>query len=83
MQQEADRLAAMQRALSQNSNHNRPKSPFTVKKTVFAQFKQDTEDLTDKCFEFDWQCSKIDKLIKAVVEKEKVYKYLKKKYWIM
>jgi hypothetical protein len=33
-----------------------------------------------QCFDFDWKCSKIEKIVKNPKEKEKIYNYLCKNY---
>lgn len=61
----------------------RPKSPWTLPKSLFAGYKFDTEEHLALCFDFDWRCSKIERLIKAVKDKERIYAYLKKNYRAM
>jgi hypothetical protein len=60
----------------------RPKSAWTIPKSVFAQYQWDTDEHLNKCFEMDWNCSKIEKLIRSKNEKEKikVKNYLKQHY---
>jgi len=40
------------------------KTPWDFYKSVFAPYKRDTNEILMKCFEFDWECSKIPKIIK-------------------
>jgi hypothetical protein len=61
----------------------RPKSPWTFEKSIFFPYKFDTEEILARCFDYDWRCSKIDKMIKSVKDKEKIYNYLNKNYRAM
>jgi len=61
----------------------RPKSPWTLPKSLFAAYKFDTDEHLANCFDFDWRCSKIDRMVKAVKDKEKIYAYLKNNYRAM
>lgn len=40
------------------------KEPWDFKKSVFAPYYPDSDTLLNSCFEFDWECSKISKVIK-------------------
>lgn len=42
----------------------RPKTPWDFNKSIFAAYKQDNEDLLNKCFEADWESSRIPKIAK-------------------
>jgi hypothetical protein len=46
----------------------RPKSPWNVSKSVFKTFQDDTPTLLGRCFEFDWACSKLPKMIRNCSE---------------
>lgn len=61
----------------------RPKSPWTLPKSIFASYKYDTDEHLANCFDFDWRCSKIDRMIKSVKDKEQIYNYLKSNYRAM
>lgn len=61
----------------------RPKTPWTLEKSIFATYKYDTDEHLAHCFDFDWKCSKIEKMIKSVKDKENIYKYLKSNYRCM
>jgi hypothetical protein len=41
----------------------KPQTPWNLSKSVFNTFVQDTEVLMDKCFDFDWRCSRIEKIL--------------------
>jgi len=58
----------------------RPKSPWTFAKSIFAKYQLDTDEHLAKCFDFDWSCSKLDKILKNSTEKAAVYSYLKSNY---
>lgn len=49
-------------------------------KSIFAPYKPDTQKMLDKCFEIDWESSKIPKLIKGAGQDEAVKAYLKSIY---
>lgn len=55
---------------------------WSVAKSVFATFKQDTEDVTASCFEYDYRCSRIERILKQASkeEKEKIFNYLRDNY---
>ena len=55
----------------------REKTAWDIKKSVFKDYVADNELILSKCFEFDWNCSKLPKLIKDEKEREKVKSYLK------
>ena len=61
----------------------RPKSPWDVSKSVFKTYQDDTDALLTRCFEFDWNCSKIPKMISNYHEYEKIKKFLKTNYRAM
>lgn len=42
----------------------RPKSPWNFSKSLFASRPQDTDELMHECFDYDWNCSKIEKILK-------------------
>jgi hypothetical protein len=56
------------------------KTPWDFFKSVFKDYKPDNEGLLVDCFEFDWQCSKILKIIKNEEEQNKIKEYLKSIY---
>ena len=58
----------------------RPKSPWCFEKSIFAPYKYDTDELLARCFYFDWKCSKIEKMIKSVKDKEKMFSEAKASY---
>lgn len=59
------------------------KTPWDFFKSVFKDYKPDTHALLDECFEFDWSCSKIEKIIKGEEEIMKCKAYLKSVYKYM
>lgn len=60
----------------------RPKSPWSLAKSFFAQYQADTEELMTQCFDFDWNTSKIEKLAKQFSkdQRDRAYAYLNKNY---
>lgn len=61
----------------------RPKTPWSFPISLFAQYRQDTDAHLANCFDFDWRCSKIDKLIKAAKDKDAIYVFLRDNYKAM
>lgn len=61
----------------------RPKTPWDVSRSVFRTYQDDTEHLLNKCFEFDWACSKITRFIRQYDIWKEVKKYLKQYYRVM
>ena len=59
---------------------DRIKTPWDFFKSVFKDYKPDNEVLLDACFEFDWECSKIPKIIKSPDELKMLKKFMRSKY---
>jgi hypothetical protein len=38
---------------------------WTLEKSIFATFKQDTDELVDQCFDYDYKCSRIERIMKV------------------
>lgn len=55
---------------------------WSLKNSLFANFKQDTQDLCRQCFEFDWKMSKIESMLKNVTpgQKSSIYGFLRSNY---
>mmetsp|Transcript_6029 Transcript_6029/g.5632 ORF Transcript_6029/g.5632 Transcript_6029/m.5632 type:complete len:199 (-) Transcript_6029:158-754(-) len=58
----------------------RIKTPWDFFKSVFKDYKPDTPKILDECFEFDWNCSKITKLVKNGDDQTEVKKLLRSLY---
>ena len=58
----------------------RLKTPWDFFNSVFKNYKPDNNKLIAQCFEYDWSCCKIPKLIKNEEELEEVKSFLKSKY---
>ncbi|CAI2365652.1 unnamed protein product [Moneuplotes crassus] len=58
----------------------RIKTPWDFFKSVFKDYKPDTPTLLEGCFEYDWKCSKITKLVKNEEDQAEVKKILKSHY---
>jgi hypothetical protein len=56
------------------------KEPWDFKKSVFASYQQDTEQILLSCFEFDWECSKISKIVKSSQDLGQVKTFLRDNY---
>lgn len=42
----------------------RVKTPWDFMNSVFAKYKPDTERILNECFQFDWEKTRIEKLLK-------------------
>lgn len=58
----------------------RLRTPWDFFKSVFSPYKADDQKLLNSCFEFDWENTKIYKIIKNETELKEVKDYLKKNY---
>lgn len=56
------------------------KTPWDFYKSIFKDYKPDTESLLDNCFEVDWGLTKCEKLIKSEEEAAAVKAYMKSVY---
>ena len=56
------------------------KTPWDFFRSVFRDYKPDTDSLLNDCFEFDWSCSKITKIIKDEEELKRCKEYLRTHY---
>lgn len=63
-------------------NTPRPKTPWTLQKSFFLRQPQVHEDIWAKCFDFDWNCGKIEKWLTGMPKdhRDQVYDYLKANY---
>jgi hypothetical protein len=55
-------------------------TPWDIFKSVFKDYKPDTIPLLNKCFEQDWEMTKIPRVIKNAEELQKVKSFLKMNY---
>lgn len=60
--------------------------PWSFENSIFRSYKRDEEELLNKCFEFDWECCKLNKVVREDEMKDiksffkKKYRYLKNVY---
>jgi len=59
------------------------KTPWDFNKSVFRDYKPDNPQKLEECFEFDWSCSKIEKVVKSEEEIAKTKEYLRGIYKLM
>lgn len=62
------------------SGLKREKTPWDFRNSVFKDYIPDNDIIRAKCFEFDWNSSKIPKIIKDEVELNKVKEFLRVNY---
>ena len=48
--------------------------------SFFSKYKIDNDSLMAQCFDFDWKCSSIERLVKNDEEREEIMKYLRPRY---
>ena len=58
----------------------REKTPWDFKKSVFKDYIPDNEIILSRCFEYDWNNSKIPKIVKDEKELEQVKIFLRSIY---
>ena len=56
------------------------KEPWSLKNSVFATYRNDTDQILESCFETDWAASNIQKVIKDENEIFLIKNYLRKNY---
>jgi len=61
----------------------RPASPWSVAKSFFAPYKYDTQAMMNKCFEFDWKCSSLNRMIKDPEMNSQTKEYVRGKYQLI
>ena len=76
-------LKAKPRCAFNTQELTRPKSPWSIPKSFFAKYKHDNDLIIGKCFDLDWRCSTLEKMIKDPHEKEAIIKFLRPKYGMM
>lgn len=59
------------------------KPKWDIDKSVFKKYKAETPAIVEKWFEFDWACSKIQKIIKSEEEQIEAKKVLKQNYHLI
>ena len=74
-------MKCIPRPLAKNlKGREKIKTPWDFFRSVFRDYKPDTQTLLDECFEFDWACSKLEKIIKGDEEISNCKQYLKSVY---
>lgn len=58
----------------------RPKTPWDFNKSIFAPYRSDTKDLLNRCFDIDWDNSKIAKILKNDPNLEEIQEFLRTQY---
>jgi hypothetical protein len=56
------------------------KREWSLSQSLFRDYKFDTEELLDKCFEFDWSCTRLPRIVKDSEELRLIKDYLKPAY---
>ena len=58
----------------------RPPSAWSLAKSFFAKYKFDNDVIYNKCFDFDWNCSSLNRMVKDPEMNSKVRAMLRSKY---
>lgn len=58
----------------------RPPSPWSLAKSFFGKYKADNDLIFNKCFDFDWNCSALNRMVKDPDMNTKVRAMLRTKY---
>lgn len=58
----------------------RARTPWDFKKSVFADYHPDSDDLLEKCFEKDYSYSRISRIVKKPEQEIKIKAYLRENY---
>ncbi|CAK71521.1 unnamed protein product (macronuclear) [Paramecium tetraurelia] len=57
---------------------------WNIEESLFKQqFQQDNEEILNECFQFDWNCSKINRFVKNDYEQMKLKEYLRENYQLI
>ncbi len=74
-------MSCIPRPLPKNlTGREKLKTPWDFSKSVFKDYKADTVNRLDECFEFDWESSKIPRIIKNEEELLVCKEYLRSVY---
>ena len=74
-------MACVPRPLPKNlTGREKLKTPWDFSKSVFKDYKADSVNKLEECFEFDWERSKIPRIIKNEEELSACKEYLKSVY---
>ena len=58
----------------------RPDTAWTVAKSFFGKYKVDDDEIINKCFNFDWECSNLNKIIKDLTDRQNIKNFLRPRY---
>eukprot|EP00357_Protocruzia_adherens_P001184 CAMPEP_0115016550 /NCGR_PEP_ID=MMETSP0216-20121206/27513_1 /TAXON_ID=223996 /ORGANISM="Protocruzia adherens, Strain Boccale" /LENGTH=922 /DNA_ID=CAMNT_0002387047 /DNA_START=323 /DNA_END=3091 /DNA_ORIENTATION=+ len=61
----------------------RPPTPWSVERSIFKGYKPDSQSLLNRCFEVDWNCSRIPRLIKDAEQCEAVKEIFRENYRVI
>ncbi len=74
-------MACVPRPLPRNlAGREKVKTPWDFSKSVFKDYKADSINRLDECFEFDWESSKIPRVIKNEEELTNCKEYVRGVY---
>ena len=68
-----------------DEKEERPRTPWSFDKSIFANYTKDTDEILLNCFDFDWHSGKLEKVAMKFQkeQRDKVYNYLLKNYHLM
>ena len=73
-------LSAKPRQIFTAAEGARPASPWSLAKSFFGKYKADNDMILNKCFEFDWQCSSLNRMVKDPDNNARIKAYVRPKY---
>ena len=73
-------LSAKPRQMFAAEKEPAPDAEWTLANSFFGKYKADDDDIINKCFDFDWGCSSLDKLIKDLTSRQNVKNFLRPRY---
>ena len=58
-------------------------TPWDFFRSVFREYKPDNTTILMTCFEHDWSCTKLEKIIKDLTDQEKTKEFLRTRYKLL
>eukprot|EP00347_Sterkiella_histriomuscorum_P005610 403355936 len=78
-----DRMVGKPRLAKSLVQRDKVKTPWDFFKSVFKDYKADNPLLLNNCFEHDWSCTKLEKIIKDLTDQNKTKEFLRTRYKLL
>ena len=82
-QSEIQQMIGKPRLAKSLIQRDKVKTPWDFFKSVFKDYKADNSVLLNNCFEHDWACTKLEKLIKDNIDRAKTKEFLRSRYKLL